>query len=129
MAAEVLHGRHATQHVRKQHIKNRADYQRTEDADRHVAFGVSRLLRRGANSIEADVGEKHNARRAENPQDSSIRVGDALRCDVSGRRWNERRVVRRIDKVPPNADHEQHDGDLQNDDEPVYECGFFRAAN
>ena len=107
MAAEVLHGRDAAEDVREEHIKNRADYQGTEDADRHVALRVSRLLRSRANGIKPDVGEKHNARRAEDAENSSVRVGDALRCDVRGRRWNERGVVRRVHKLPPDADHKQ----------------------
>src|SRR4029077_6954204 len=114
MAAEVLHGRDATQNVREKHIKNHANYQGTEDADRHVAFRVSRLLRRRANGIKPDVGEKHNASRAEDAENSSVRMGDALRCDVRGRRWNERRVVRRVHKVPPDADHKQYDTYFQN---------------
>ena len=86
-------------------------------------------MRRGTDGIKADVCEKHNARGAEYPENSSIRVGDALRCDVRGRRWNERSVVRRIYKVPPDSDHEQHDTHLQDDDKAVDECRFFRAAN
>src|SRR5213075_298028 len=35
----------------------------------------------------------------------------------------------RIYKVPPDSDHEQHDTHLQDNDKPVDECRFFRAAN
>src|SRR6478752_9521799 len=125
MAAEILHGSDAAQDVRKEHIKNGADYQRTQDADRHVPLGISRLLGRRTNGIKSDVCEKYNARGAEDAQDSSVRVADSLRCDVRGWRWNERRVVRRIHKAPPDADHEQHDAYLQNHDDAVYECRFF----
>ena len=127
--AKIFDRRDAAQHVREEHIKNRAEDQRTENADRHVAFRIARFLRRGRDGIESDVGEKHNAGRAENAENTAVMVGDSLRGDVRGRRWNERRVVRRIDKLPADADEKQYDSYFQNDDEPVDECRFFRAAN
>ena len=41
-----------------QHVEHRADGERAEDADRHVALGVVRLLRRGRDRVEADIGEE-----------------------------------------------------------------------
>ena len=83
--------------------------ERAEDADRHVALRIARFLRRGRDGVESDVSEEHNAGRAENAQQPAVVVRDSLRGGVRRRRRNERRVIRRIDELPADADEEQHD--------------------
>ena len=50
---------------RDEDVENGADDERAEDADRHVALGIARLLRRGGDGVEADVGEEDDARGAD----------------------------------------------------------------
>ena len=103
--------------------------QRSEDADRHVAFRISRFLRGGRDSIEADIGEEDHAGRAENAEDSAVGMRDALRGCVGRRLGDQRRVVGGIDEAPANADEEQDDRRLQDNDEAVDESRFLGAAD
>ena len=45
-------------------VKNRADDQRTQNADGHVALRILGFLRRGGDRVEADVCEEDHSRRA-----------------------------------------------------------------
>ena len=100
-----------------------------EDADRHVALRVLGFLRRGRHGVEADVGEEDDACGAEYPHDAAVVVRHASRRRVGRRGRNERRVVRRVDEPPADADHQQHDRHLDDDDDAVDERGFLRAAD
>ena len=56
--------RTAGQRQRHHDVEHRADGERAEDADGHVALRVSRLLRRGGDRVESDVGEEDHPRAA-----------------------------------------------------------------
>ena len=56
----------------------RADREAAQNADRQVALRIARLLGRGRNRVEADVGEEHDRR-------ALVDAGEAVR--------RERRVV------------------------------------
>ena len=84
----VLHD--AGEHQRHDDVEHRADGERAEDADRHVALRVLGLLRRGGDRVEPDVGEEHDARAARPCRSSRM----LARAGV-GR--NERLPVGRVD--------------------------------
>src|SRR5262249_20382411 len=107
--AEIFDRGDAAEHVREEHIENGAEYQGTKNADRHVAFRITRFLRRGRDGIEANVSEKHNAGRPENSKNTAVVMRDSLRCHVRCGRRNKWRVIRRIDELPADANEEQHD--------------------
>ena len=107
-AAKILTRGNAAEHVREQHVKDGAEgraIRECRSACRASDFALPGRRRR--DGIETDVGEEDDAGRAEDAEDSAIGVGDALRRDVSRRRWNQRRVVGRIDESPADADEEQ----------------------
>ena len=90
---------------------------------------ITRFLRSGRDGIESDVSEEHDTGRAENSKNTAVMMRDALRRDVRCRRRNKRRVVRRINELPADADEEQDDRHFQNYDDSVHERRFFRATN
>jgi hypothetical protein len=49
-------------HQSDRHVERRADDQRAENADRHVALRIDSLLRRGRNRIEANIGLESNTK-------------------------------------------------------------------
>ena len=49
---------HARQHGRDRDIQHRAEDERRDDTDRHIALGVLRLLGLGGYGIEADIAKK-----------------------------------------------------------------------
>ncbi len=51
-----------------QAVENRADDERADDADRHVALGILGFLGGRRNRVEADVGEENDSGR---PADST----------------------------------------------------------
>ena len=127
--AKILDGGDAAQHVREQHVEDGAEDERSENADGHVALGIPRFLGRGRDRIETDVGEEDDAGRAEDAEDSAVGVVNALRRDVSRRRWNQRRVISRIHESPSDADDEQDDAHLQDNDDAIDEGRLLGSAN
>ena len=127
--AEELDRRHTAQHVREEHVENRADHQRTENADRHVLLRVLGFLRRGRDGVESDEREEHDAGRTKDAHDAAVWMDDALRRGEGRRFGDVRRVVRGADEAPANHDHRAHDRDLGDDDDAVDEGGFLRAAD
>src|SRR5260221_12592931 len=101
----VMH--HAGEDVREQHVKNRANQERTDDADRHVLLWVLGFLRGGGNGVEANVREKDHARAHHDAAETELPELALV--------WrNERRVVFRVGELPSNRDeyhdHSQLDG-------------------
>ena len=86
----------ADHHARHQHVEHRADDQRSEDAARHVALRIPRLLRRRRHGVEADVGEEDHAGAAQD-------AAPAVFAELPGVRRNERVPVRRSMKSAPAA--------------------------
>ena len=91
------------QHHRDEHVDHRADRQRAEDADRHVARRVARFLRRGRHGVEADVGEEHHAGAAQHAAPAEL-------AELTGVRRDERRQVRAL-HVRRAGDDEDHEHD------------------
>ena len=71
-ARKSSHRRDAAENVREQHVENGAEDERTENADGHVAFRISRFLSGGRDGIETNISEKHNAGSTENPENSTV---------------------------------------------------------
>ena len=63
--------------------------QRAEDADRHVALRLLRLLRGGGDGIEADEGEEHHGGAAQDAAQAEI-------AEAAGVRGDERMPVARV---------------------------------
>src|SRR5713226_9252868 len=91
--AEILHSRHTTQDVGEEYVKNRANYQRAENTDRHVALRIFRLLGCGRNRVEADNREEDDASSTENAQQAAVVVGYALWRHIGGRSRYKRCVI------------------------------------
>ena len=64
----------ARQHDCPQAVENRADDERADDADRHVALGVLGLLGGRGDGVEADVSEEDQASPAEDAAPAVIRT-------------------------------------------------------
>ena len=64
--SEILNRGNAAQDVRKQHIKDGTDDERTEDADRHIALGILRFLGCRGDGIKTDICKEDDARGPEN---------------------------------------------------------------
>ena len=100
-------------------IQHRADGQRSEDADRQVALRVARFLRRHRRGLEADVGEKHHRRAAQNAAPAVLVV--ALRFGDEGV------PVGRVDIAPAHHDHQRDQADFQYHHGRVGEARFADA--
>ncbi len=109
--AEQRVRRDAGQHCRDDDVEDRADDERAEDADRHVALRILRFLRRGRDRIEADVREEHDRRRTEHARPAEVA------CIVHRR--HERMPVRRVDELQRERDEEQDHDELDRDDDRV----------
>ena len=84
----------------------------SENSDRHVLLRILRLLRRGRDGVESDIGEEDDARRANDARPAELAEG-------AGVRRNERVPVRGVHVQEAEADHEQHDRDLHVHDHVV----------
>ena len=108
IGASMLISRHGTMPVRTRrdsNVQDRADQQRSDDADGQVALRILGLLRRGGDGIEADVGEKY------------VRSSGADAGEADGREGRPVRTpIGRVDVVAAQADNEQHDGHLNDHD-------------
>ena len=76
-------GHHAGEHQSHADVQNRADDQRGDDADGHVALWIAALLTGGGDGVEADVGEEDDGAAGED-------AGEAI--------WHEWVVVRWMDE-------------------------------
>src|SRR5262249_50195900 len=99
---ELLVVHDAGQNERYQDVENRADHERAEDADRHIALGILSLLCRARHCIETNVGEEDNA-------GSSCYAAPAILVPLASVGWNERAspVGRRY--VADSCDNEYQD--------------------
>src|SRR5262245_55812469 len=109
---KILDRRYPAQHVGKEHIKNRTDDQRPQDADRHVTLWILGLLSSSRNCVKSDVGEKNHACGSKDPHDPAEMMGYAFRSYVGGRRGNKGRVVGWTYEMPTDSDHQDHDRDF-----------------
>ena len=110
-----LHGliRHEADHdERDRHVEDRADDQRSEDADRHVLLRVLRFLRGHRHGVEPDVSEEDDAGASEDAAPSVL-------TERAGVRRDERVPVRRVDVGRAAEDDDQHDADFHDDDPRV----------
>src|SRR5215831_969319 len=100
-----------------QNIEDRADHQRTKDADRHVAGWILGFLRRGGDSVETDIGEKDDGSAAADAGPSILAahagVGRHERMPVDGHQF------RMLQQVISTQDH-KHNQDANFD---IDDCG------
>jgi hypothetical protein len=103
---------HARDDRRNDDVEDRAEDQRSDDADRHVALWVLRFLGGGRHAIEADVRKEHQA----GPRHHT---GPAER--------HERLPVRGIDVSSSRRDHVENHGRLEHDDHGIRERALAHA--
>ena len=72
----------ADHHQRHGHVEDRADRERAEQPDRHVALRIARVLGGGGDRVEADEGEEHDRGAAGDAADTRTRR--TARCWVAG---------------------------------------------
>src|SRR4029077_19430206 len=123
--AEILHSRYTTQNVGKEYVKNRANYQRAENSDRHVTFRIFGLLGRRRNGVEADKRKEDDSGRTENAQQAPVVVTYALRRHVDGWSRYERCVIGRVHEAPTDTDNQNDDRYFQNNYEAIEDGRFF----
>ena len=110
----------AGQHARKRDVEHRADRQRAEDADHHVALGVLGLLRRGRDRVKTNIGEEHHAGRAHHAAPAILAEGPGV-----GRQ--EGVVVLRLHVEQADPDHDRHHRELEQHHRAVDAGGFADA--
>ena len=115
--AEVVDGGNAAQYVREQHVDTVQTTSEPRMPTGMSRFGFLVFLRGRRDRVEPDEGEEHDARTAENAQNAAVVVRHAFGRHIGRRRWNERRVIRRIDEPPAEHDHHHHDRHLRDDDQ------------
>ena len=74
---------HARHDSGDQDVEERANHQRAQDSDGHVALRIFRFLRRGGDGIEADVGEE-DGRGSGGDASNSKTVPDPLKAECKG---------------------------------------------
>ncbi len=80
--AEILRRHHAGEHRADHDVDDRTDREAAQNADRQVPLRILRLLGRGRDRVEADVGEEDDRR-------ALVDAAESVR--------RERMVVRRVD--------------------------------
>src|SRR5262245_10833131 len=100
----------AGRYRRYRDVENCADQQRADDTYRHVALGILCLLRRRADGVEANVGEKHDTSALHHAVPSVMAAHTSTR-------WDERMPVSGINGVSGAEDKEQDD------------CHFYKYDN
>ena len=123
---ELVVGHDAGDDEADEHVEQRADRERAEDADRHVALGVDRLLRCGRDGVESDVGEEDDGGPAHDAAPSVF-----ARRDIG---WNERALrvgrghpVRGRDVAQAGQDERDDDRHLDDHDDVVDLRRFMHA--
>ena len=119
---------HTGQHGHHGDVQDRANKERGNDADGHVALGVLGLLRVGGDRVEADVGEEDDRCPGQYAYRFAFTIplsqhGDAEEADPSPAEGGEIvRPVRNADSPEDkgtDADHEQHCRQLDSDHDGV----------
>ena len=98
-------------------IEQRADGQRTENAEGHIFRRILRLLGGGRNSVKTDEGEEDNAGATE---DAAPPVTENTFVAHNPFRDQVRGVVGGIDEAPGQADEKQDNADFDVDDDGIY---------
>ena len=121
-SAELLVVGNACHHVTEGYVQHRHHEQRAQNAYGHVAAGILALLCRRAHGVEAEKGERHHGRAAQNAREAEL----AHCARVLG---YERVVVGRVDVFP--AQHHEHydDGNLYHHYYVVHNGAFLDAAD
>src|SRR5580658_9910582 len=108
------HAGQARQHTGYGDVQNRTDGQRSDHSNRQIALRIFRLLRRGRNRIETDIGEEYVGRARSYPGESVGSVCATTRSPVGP-----------IDVVSAQRDHKQNHRDLDYDDAGVKPRALF----
>ena len=124
---ELVVGNDAGEHQGDRHVERRADHERTENADRHVALRVDGLLRRGRNRVEADIGEEHHGGAADDAAPAEPAQTQIGRDECAGRVGRSHPVG---GAEVPHADRDECDDDDELDgDEDGVELRQFTDAD
>ncbi|GCC49236.1 hypothetical protein chiPu_0033601, partial [Chiloscyllium punctatum] len=114
--AEPVIRHDAGQHESNRNIERSADHERAEDADRHVALRPLRLLRRGRDRIEADIGEENHRRAADHARPAEYaRTG--IRRDQRAVGIARRHPVRQRDRGRRSGEKQCDHDKLHHDNE------------
>ena len=113
------------EHEADRDVENGADDERAEDADRHVALRIFRLLRRRRHRVEADIGENTTAAPRNTP----------LKPNWPGPTWVESKRRQGCLRSPMRRGHERRrrgnehhdDHELDRDQHGVRAGGFTHA--
>ena len=106
-------------------VEDRADDQRTDDADGKIALRIFGFLRRGGDGIEADVGEKDDRAAGDDPAEARgserLPVGGMDQHAADDQKRKDRANLHGHDHVIgfggfPHSAHEQY-GQEENDEE------------
>jgi hypothetical protein len=119
------------------HVQNRADQERAQNTDGHIAPRIFRLLRRGRDGIESDIRKKHHSGAAHHARPAvnsktlvgrdegpfGVARGDPVQCAESGRsahdkKHNHHQLDRDNKIIEPRGlsyAHDQQRGDDDND--------------
>ena len=130
---ELIVRHHAGQDGDDGDVQDRADHQRGDDADRHVALRVLGFLGVRGDGIEADVGEEDDGRPGQHAHRLAGGIAlaehrDAEEADAGPAVGREiARPVFRIDVEGADADDEQHGRHLDADHQGV-EAGALLDA-
>ena len=107
---------------RHQDVEHGADQQRGNHADRQVTLRILGLLCRGADGIEADVGEEHRRCTTQHARPAEL----APLARVGRDEWFP---VRAIHVEEAEADHQQHDAGLDDHHRIVERGRLLHAAH
>ena len=105
---------HARQQPGNQNVKDGANGQRAEDANGHIFLWVLGFLRRGGDSVEADIGKENYARGPQNARPAMIAEGTGIRRDEGSPISNSLLLVSE-DIGGRDADEDEHRDELDED--------------
>src|SRR5258708_33189130 len=105
-------------------VKNRANHQRSDDADRQVALRIDRFLCRGGNGVEAYIGEEDERGAGQDTAHAEMRLAGGVR-DLRSDEWIP---IRRVDVRRGNRDEDEDRGKLTNNVPALKPAGYVSAA-
>ena len=117
---EFLEGDDSGEDERDEDIEDGAEQKGAKNPKRHVTLWVFALLRRGGDSIKADVGEEDDSSTGED-------TAPTVLAETSGVFGNEGDPVVGVDVGRAAENEEDDDGELDDDDDIVETGGFTDA--
>ena len=114
---EFLEGDDSGEDERDENVEDGAEEKGSKNSKGHVPLWVFALLRRGGNSIKADVGEEDDSGTGKN-------TAPTVLAETSGVFRNEGDPVVGVDVSRAAENEEDDDGELDDDDDIVETGGF-----